>query len=466
MEIIRENKDELSAQLRVKVTREDYLENAEKELKKLQKDMVLPGFRKGKVPMGHVKRLYGQAVVMEQVNKMLGDALQKYIDENQLDLLGYPLAGKDSKPFDPETESEHEFLFDIGLAPTFELNVDVLEGINYVRIIPGEEDIDKEIANYRHQFATVEDSEISDENSILEGALMEVNEEGNTAEDGFSVKRALHLHSNVIAPDAKSTFIGLKSGDKVPFKASSAKALAEFAEIDEQKANELLDKLYFVVETVKTEILPELNPELFNKIFPNDNIQTVEEFRAQVAQRIQLGWIQRIADQRFLNQVSDQIIETHNIPLPDEFLKRWLISNSEGKLSAEEVEKEYEKKYAKGIRWELIEAKLREKGNLEITQTDLRDRMKRDLIENYFGFLRNTPEGDARLDALAADMLKSEDQAKKVYNEVVEEKLVEYLRDNTPVNITEQTIDQYFKSFQKHSEPASETPAEYETSNG
>lgn len=465
MEIIRENKDELCAQLRVKVTREDYLENTEKELKKLQKEMVLPGFRKGKVPMGHVKRLYGQAVVMEQVNKMLGDALQKYIDENQLDLLGYPLAGKDSKPFDPETESEHEFLFDIGLAPSFELNLDVLEGLNYIRIIPGEEDIDKEIANYRHQFATVEDSEISDENSILEGTLAEVNEEGNTPENGFSVKRALHLHSNILDAEAKSAFMGLKSGDKVPFKASSVKALADFAEISEQKATELQDKLYFFVESVKTEVLPELNPDFFNKVFPNDNIQTEEDFRAQVAQRIQLGWIQRIADQRFLNEVSDRIIETHAIPLPDEFLKRWLVANSEGKLTAEDVEKDYEKKYAKGIRWELIEAKLREKGKLEITQADLRNRMKRDLIENYFGFLRYTPEGDARLDALAADMLKSEDQAKKTYNEVVEEKLVEYLRDNTPVKIAEKTIDQYFKSLQKNPEPAPETQAAQETSN-
>lgn len=169
MEIIRENTGEMSAQLRIKVTREDYLEKIEKELKKLQKDMVLPGFRKGKVPMGHVKRLYGQAVIVEEVNKMLSDALQKYIDENHLDLLGYPLPGKDSKPFDPELQSEHEFLFDIGLAPSFELNMDAVSGITYTRLIPGNEDIEKEIENYRHQFAKVEPQEVSNENSIFEG---------------------------------------------------------------------------------------------------------------------------------------------------------------------------------------------------------------------------------------------------------------------------------------------------------
>ncbi|MDK2910792.1 MAG: trigger factor [Bacteroidales bacterium] len=449
MEIIRENTGEMSAQLRIKVTREDYLEKIEKELKKLQKDMVLPGFRKGKVPMGHVKRLYGQAVIVEEVNKMLSDALQKYIDENHLDLLGYPLPGKDSKPFDPELQSEHEFLFDIGLAPSFELNMDAVSGITYTRLIPGNEDIEKEIENYRHQFAKVEPQEVSNENSIFEGTLVEVNENGEPIEGGFSIQRSFHLHSDLISAEDKTAFVGVKAGDKVPFKVSSAAALAKYAEISEEKADSLKDKLYFAIEDIKQEILPDINEEFFNQVFPNQNLQTEEDFRKEVAQRIQLGWIQRIADQRFLNDVADRFIETHDIPLPDEFLKRWIVANSEGKITQEDVEKEYDKKYAKGIRWELIESRIREKANLEITHDDLRDRMKRDLIENYFGFLRNSAEGDARLDALAADMLKSEEQSRKVYDEVSEEKLIAFLRDNLQVNIVEQSINEYFDSLKK-----------------
>ncbi len=449
MEIIRENTGEMTAQLRIKITREDYLERTEKELKKLQKDMVLPGFRKGKVPMGHVKRLYGQAIVVDEVNKMLSEALQKYIDENQLDLLGYPLAGKNSKPFNPETETEHEFRFDLGLAPSFELNLEAVSGLTYTQLVPGDEDIDKEIENYRHQFAQVEPQEVSDENSIFEGTLVEVNENGEPVEGGYNTQRAFHLHSDMVDADAKVAFIGVKAGAKVSFKTVSIAALAKFAEVTEEKAQQIKDRLVFEIEEIKKEVLPDLNVEFFNQVFPHQNIQTEEEFRKEVGQRIQLGWMQRIADQRFLNEVADRFIETHHIPLPDEFLKRWIVANSEGKITQEEVEKDYDKKFAKGIRWELIESKLREKAKMEITPDDLRERMKRDLIENYFGFLKYSPEGDARLDALATDMLKSEEQARKVYNELNEEKLIVYLRDNLQVNIVEQSINEYFDSFKK-----------------
>ena len=213
MEIIRENTGELTATLHLTISPDDYQPKIDAALKKLQRDSVFPGFRKGKTPMGHIKRLYGKAIIVDEVDKVISENLEKYISENNLDLLGYPLSNPNNQPIDFDNPGTHEFLFDIALTPAFELHPEIIEHIDYQVIIPDDETIDKQIQQYKTTHSTESEDEISGPESILWLEFAEVDDNGHEFEGGLKQNGFISLKHDLLPAGIAHQFEGKSKND-------------------------------------------------------------------------------------------------------------------------------------------------------------------------------------------------------------------------------------------------------------
>lgn len=443
---------ENAATLHLKVTTDDYMGKVETALKKLQRDSVFPGFRKGKVPVGHIRRLYGKSILLDEIDKLMQESLEKYITENNLDLLGYPLPNENSKPMDLDNPGEHEFVFDIGLTPEFNLDAEKTGVLDYHIIVADDESIDEQVEKLRSAHAEEYEPETSGPETLLYGTYTELDENGEPLTDGF-------IHSGFISLRAKpadSELVKKLSGQAIgnPVVLTRDELLTNDGELarslylDIDKLQAANGDLRYVIEKISNFRNPELTAGFFEKVFPGKGITTPEEFRKEAAQAVDNGYIQRVADQYFLNTFSESVLATHDIQLPDDFLKKWLVHSSNGSLNSENIEATYHEKYARGIRWEIAENQIREKNNLTVTREETRAHIKQELINNYFTFLKNNPEGDDRLEGIVDNVLNNKDEAKKAYDAVAETKLVELLKSLVHLNRIEISAKEFIKKLE------------------
>ena len=433
MNITRENIDELNAILKVDIAKEDYSNKVEKVLKDYRKNANIPGFRKGHVPMGMVKKQYGKAVLVDEVNKLLQDALNKYLTEEKLDVLGNPLP-KEQDNFDWDAE-HYSFEFELGLSPQFEVSLENEKPITHYKIVAGDEMIDNQVKTLQKQYGKLVSKETAEEGDQLTGTFK------NEAED-------IDAHTTLPLEKVKNKkpFLGAKAGDTVKVSTKGLfeddHQLMDFLKVEHDKAHGLDVEVEFTVEEVNTQELADLDQELFDKLFGKGEVTSVTELKDKIKEDAAKQFEQQ-SDQQLLNDVTEMLIENTKFDLPKEFLQKWIQTAGEKELSPEEAREEYEKS-EKGLRFQLIEGKLIQDHNLEVKFEDLKSFAKDRIKEQMAQFGQMNPE-EKELDDIAARILSRQDEVKRLSEQLMNQKLLELYKEKVNLEEKEVTYEEFVK---------------------
>ena len=364
MNITRETIDTLNAVVKIDITKADYSENVEKILTNYRKTANIPGFRKGQVPMGLVKKQYGKSVLADEVNKTLQEALGKYLTDEKLDVLGNPLPiAKDDLDWEGD---DFSFEFEIGLSPEFEIKLKAKKALTKYTITADKKMIDDQLINIQKQYGKlVAKTVVGDEDEVT-GVFF------NDAE-GIEATATLTLDKLKGKSNLKA-FSGAKVGDVLTLKTkglfNDSHDLMTYLKVDHDTAHGLEVQVTFTISEVNTRELADLDQELFDKLFGPGAVNSVTELRAKITEDAEKQFVQQ-ADQKFLNDVTEHLVENTKFDLPVKFLQKWIQTAGETELNDAQAKEEFEKS-EKSMRYQLIESKLIVENNLQVNFEDLK----------------------------------------------------------------------------------------------
>lgn len=427
MNVSLQNIDKVSALLTVKLEKADYQEKVDKALKSFRQKAQMPGFRKGMIPMSLVKKMYGKSVLAEEVNKLLSETVYKYIQDNEVNMLGEPLPNEDKQPaIDFDTQEEFEFLFDIALAPEFKVEVGTADKVDYYDIEVTDEMVDNQVKSYTQRNGKYDKVDIYADNDMLKGLLAELDEQGNTKEGGIQVEGAVMMPSYMKNDEQKAIFVNAKVNDVLVFNPHAAwngnpAELASLLKIDKEAAAEVKSNFSYQVEEITRFVPGDLNQEIFDQVFGKDVVKTEEEFRAKVKEAIVKQFVAD-SDYKFLLDLRRVLMEkVGKLEFSDALLKRVMLANN-----ADKDEKSVEENYDKSIEeltWHLIKEQLVKANDIKVEQDDITNMAKESTRAQFamYGML-NVPED--LLNNYAKEMLKKKESIEGLVNRVVETKLV------------------------------------------
>ena len=432
MNVSLQNKDNVSALLTVKLEKADYQEKVDKALKDLRRKVQMPGFRKGMVPVGLIKKMYGKSVLAEEVNKLLSETIYKYIQDNKVNMLGEPLPNEENqKTIDFDTQEDFEFVFDIALAPEFKVEVSKEDKVDYYDIEVTDEMVDAQVKMYTQRNGKYESVDVYADNDMLKGLLAELNDDGTVKEDGIQVEDAIMMPSYMKNDDQKAIFANAKVNDVLVFNPhtawdGNAAELASLLKIDKESAGELKSNFSFQVNEITRFVPGELNQEIFDQVIGKDVVKSEDEFRTKVKESIgvQFG---ADSDYKFLLDVRQYLMnKVGKLQFPDELLKRIMRLNNQDK-DEKFVEENYDKSIEE-LTWHLIKEQLVKANDIKVEQGDITEMAKEATRAQFaqYGML-NVPE--ELLDNYAKEMLKKKGSVEGLVNRVIESKLALALKE-------------------------------------
>jgi trigger factor len=439
--VTRENIGLLNDKITVKVSQEDYLPNFDKAVKQFSKNANIPGFRKGMVPAGMVKKMHGPAIFGDEVLKTVEKELMGYVQAEKLDIFGQPISlDKTTRDLDFSKPAEYAFEFEIGLKPAFE--VTPLENnkttlTKYIVTVT-EEMVNDEIQRLQLKGGkTSEPEAITSEDNVINVTFEEADAQGNIAEGGINKENALLV--KYFTPAVQAELQGKKTGDSIVLQLATS--------FDEQRLGWILKDLgfeatdkeaankYFKLAITKVTLIEkrELNEEFFKEVYPADNITTEEAFRAKLKEEIAKYWNQESRN-HLHNDLFEVLVHETPIELPKDFLKRWLQIGGEKPKTAEEAEKEFPS-FDHQLRWTLISDKLVRDNKLEVSFEDLRESAKQKVLGYYGGA---AADGAEWLDSYLDRLLQDEKFVDQTYREMITAKLFDWAE--AKVNVKEEEI--------------------------
>jgi trigger factor len=444
MNITQENIDELNAILKVKVVAEDYLPKVEGALKTYQKKANIPGFRPGKVPSGMIKKMYGKSIMVDEINKLLNDSLYNYINENKLDVLGNPLPKADTD-VDFDNQKDFEFIYEMGLAPKFNLELSAKDKFTYTTVKIDDDLVNKYTTDIAKRYGKVEQVELSAEGDLLNGDFVELDANGEILAGG--IFKTSSVFTDRLKDETKKAFIGLKKDDKVVVDAQkiseNATDLAAMLGVDKAVAETLTSKFQFTVKGISRLAASEINQEMFDKIYGPGAVNSEEEFKAKIREELSAMFVND-SERKFYNDVVDYLMNKVNFNLPTEFLKRWIVAVNEKPVTLDQVDAEFDN-YAKGLKWQLIENKIIRENNIAVTNEEVVEHTK-NLILQQFGKMAQSPMSDADLEDTAKRVLANQEEAKKLYEQVYGQKVMTLFKTTFTLENKEVAYDDFFNT--------------------
>lgn len=448
MNISLQNVDSVSAVLTVQIEKADYQEKVEKALKTLRQKVNMPGFRKGMVPAGLIKKQYGVSVLAEEIDKLLQEKVFEYIRENKVNMLGTPLPKENQVNF--ETEENFEFSFNIALAPEFNVELSANDSVDYYDINVTDEMVDQQVKMYTQRTAKYEKVEDYQDNDMLKGLLAELDENGNTKEGGVQVEGAVMMPVYMKNDEQKAIFNGAKTNTVLVFNPSVAfdNNEAELASLLKLKKEEVADhkgNFSFQIEEITRMIPGELTQELFDQVLGEGKAHNEEEFRAQIKETIAKQF-EADSDYKFLIDVRTYLTnKIGKLEFPDALLKRIMLDNNKEK-GEEFVAENYEKSLEE-LTWHLIKEKLVAANDIKVEQGDLTNMAKEATRAQFaqYGMI-NVPE--ELLENYSKEMLKKQESVEALLNRVVESKLSETLKGQVTLNHKAVSAEEFNQMFQ------------------
>ncbi len=435
MNVTKKDIDSLNAVVAVEISKSDYSPKVEKVLENYRKTAKIPGFRPGHVPMGMVKKQYGKAVLLEEVNKMLQDALQKFLIEEKLEVLGNPLP-KNEMDIDWNGD-DFTFEFELGLAPKFEVDLQA-KTITHYNIVADDEMLGKQVKTIRKQYG-----KLISKNSVEKGD--EITGNFTSSEKNINKKTTFSLDL-IEGKEQQSALIGAKVGDTVTLQTKGMFAddhdNQKLFGVAHDEAHGLDVEVVLKIEEVNTRELAELNQELFDKLFGEGEVTSEKELKAKIKEDAEKQFAQQ-SDQKLLNDVVESLIENTKFDLPDTFLQRWIQLSSENPTTEEEAKIEYERS-KKGLRYQLIEGKLRNENKLQVTFEELKN-YSRTMIKGQMAQFGQMDPSDEELDSITARILKNEEEIKRLSEQMNSEKLLQFFKENAKLKPQEITYEKFIK---------------------
>lgn len=438
MNITRENSDALNAVVKVEITKDDYSDKVEKILSDYRKSANIPGFRKGHVPMSLVKKQYGKAVLVDEVNKLLQDAIGKYLVEEKLDVLGNPLPKpQDDLNWDSDAFS---FEFELGLAPDFEVKLKGKKAITTYNIVADDKMINKQVEQIQKQYGKlISQDEVADSSEITGKFRNEAHGIDNVA--------TITLDKLKGKTNAKK-FVGAKVGDEISLKTKGLfkddHDLMTYLKVGHDAAHDLDIEISFEVSEINERELADLDQELFDKLFGKDVVTTVTELKERIKADSEKQFVQQ-SDQKLLNDVTEYLIDSTSFDLPTEFLQKWMRTAGEEQMSEEQAKEEFEKS-EKSIRYQLIEGKLIQDYNLQVQFEDLKA-YAMNMIKGQMAQFGQMNPSEKELEDIAARILSNQDEVKRLSEQLMSQKLLELYKNEANLKTKKISYDNFVKEF-------------------
>ncbi|AYN69050.1 trigger factor [Euzebyella marina] len=436
MNITKEQIDELNAVVKVAITKEDYQDRVDGILKDYRKSANIPGFRKGHVPMGLIKKQYGKAVLVDEVNKLLQDNLNKYLTEEKLDVLGNPLP-KQQDNFDWDKE-ELSFEFELGLAPSFEVPLETKDPITQYKIIADKEMVDEQVKRIQKQYGKLVNQEEVDKNFEVTGTFK------NEAEE-IDNKTTLEL-DKIKSKKAIDSLLGKKVGDTVSLKSKGLfkedYLLSSVFGISQDKAKDLDIEADFTIEEINKRELATLDQELFDKLFGKDEVKSEDELKEKIKEDSEKQFEQQ-ADQKLLNDITEYFIDNTSFELPTGFLTKWIQMTGEEQLTEQQANEEYEKS-EKGLRYQLIEGKIIKENDLQIQLEELKEFAKGFIKSQMAQFGQLNPQ-EEELENIANRVLSNQDEVKRLSEQLMSQKLLDLYKEKVNLKTKQITYEDFVK---------------------
>ncbi len=443
MNITQEPTGDLTATIKIELVKDDYENQVNTILKDYQRKAAMPGFRPGKVPMGMIKKMYGKAIMADEINKIISENLHGYLTENNVKTIGHPLPNEDRQEMiDFDKQESFSFYFDIGLQPEVDTLISDKIKIDYYQIRVDEESVDKYIADLRKKNGIPSNPEVSEEGDILRGKIVELDKEGNEQEGGIS-------HETTISTDlikvkaSRKKFVGISPGDDIVFNPMKAMEdetqAARMLGIDAAAAGEIKGDFRFTVENITRFEPAAMDEDFFTSIFPGSDIKDEQAFREKLAEQLRISFGQE-SDRLFMRHTADKLIDDSGISLPDDFLKRWLVESGEASVEEEQINEHYDE-YARALKWQLIESKIVADHNIQVTADDIR--------EQIMGYFRAPGELDEetrkRLNDIADNIMQNQEEVKRIYDQLLDTRMRDLLKSTLKLKNKEVSYDEFIK---------------------
>ena len=436
MNITRESIDKLNAVVKIEITKVDYFDNVEKILTDYRKTANIPGFRKGQVPMGLVKKQHGKNVLAEEVNKILQSSLGKYLTDEKLDVLGSPLPKTDT---DVDWDAEDfSFEFEIGLSPEFDIKLNAKKAITKYTITADKKMIDDQLVNIQKQYGKLTPETVIDKDHEITGVFFN-DSEGIESTATFTLDK-LKGKSN------HKSFTTAKIDDVLTLKTKGlfkeTQDLITYLKLDNKTANGLDIEVTFTISEINSREKAELDQELFDKLFGPGNVKTVTELRAKIAEDAEKQFVQQ-ADQKFLNDVTEFLVDKTKFDLPIQFLQKWIQTAGEEKLDAIQAKEEYEKS-EKSMRYQLIESKLIVENNLQVNFDDLKEYTS-EMIKTQMAQFGQTNPTEKEIEDIVARVLSNQDEVKRISEQLTSKKLLDFYKESVSYKDKKLSYDAFVK---------------------
>ena len=438
MNITKAQVDALNAIITIAITKEDYSDKVEKVLADYRKNAAISGFRKGAVPMSLIQKQYGKAVLLDEVNKILQASLNDYLTTEKLDILGNPLP-KMTEDFNWDNENL-SFEFELGLAPQFSVDLTAKNNVTKFNVIADDKMLNDQVERIQKQYGKlISQAEVK--------ADYEVRGTFTNEEKGINAPASFALDIFADKKVAKS-FVGKKVGDVVAVGTKGLfdddHKLMDYLKVAHDDVHGLDINVDFTIEEINAVEKAELNQELFDKLFGPGVIASVEDLKAKIKEDAEAQFAQQ-ADQKFLNDVTDFLIESTKFDLPETFLKKWIKTVTETPLTDEQAEEEFAKA-EKGLRFQLIEGKVMAENNLQITFEDLKVHTAELIKKQMAQFGQLNPSED-EINGIVARVMSNQDEVKRLSEQVMSEKMLGLYKEKVKAKTKEVNYEQFIKEM-------------------
>ena len=445
MKITQSKAKKMMANIKIEVSENDYSEKVNDVLKKYRKDAVVPGFRKGKTPMSIIEKQYKTSIVVDEVNKMLQDSLYKHITENKLKVLGSPMPLTDNE-IDWKNNSDFVFEYEVGLAPDLSIKISQKDKLIYFNIKADNKLIENYCNDIAKRYGKMTNPSESIAGDLVYCLIQQLDATGEIDASGISNEATVSIDS-IKDKKFQKQFIKIKADDILKLNVKEVftnnSDLAAMLKVSQGELENLeSNQFQFKVIRINRLAPAELNKDLFDKVYPEKNVKSLKDFKAKIKEEAEKSFVME-SDRMLKNDVVLYLVEKVKFDLPDEFLMRWLVKSSEKPLTLDQVKIDYPN-YSKSLKWQLIENKILEDNDVKITNDDLISFTK-DLVKRQMQQYGQANTDDKQLSDIAENILKNEDERKKISNQLFDEKTLIIYKDLFKLNQKSISYDDFVK---------------------
>ncbi|MCB0754203.1 MAG: trigger factor [Flavobacteriales bacterium] len=449
MNITKETIDELNARVTIKLEPADYQPQVEKTLKEHARKAKMPGFRPGKVPVGVVKKMYGPSVLVDEVNKMLGNKLYEYIGNEKLEILGNPLPSETVKPkADWDNPAEMEFTYDLGLAPKIELDLGKNFKFDQYVIEATSKDIETSLENISKRSGEMVEHDTIADNDLVRVQWVELEDDGSIKEAGVLNSSSISLDN--LKDDVKKQLIGKKLEDSLTVKfrdfSKNETDMAAMLAVSREELPSVNEKFKITIEKIQRLKPAELNEEFFKKMYPDGSVTNLDEMKEKIKADY-AAYFEKESDRKLKNDMVLDLIKNTKIELPDEFLKRWLMTVGEKKPSREQIEEEYPN-YKDGLKWQLIENKIIRDNDIRVSHDELKEGVREQLRAQFAQYGIQQAD-DEMMNDMVEKFMKREDEVRRVNDQLYDNKVMEFFKSKATLNEKKTTSEKFYEELAK-----------------